>query len=284
MKISFENSIGERIDFSAGFIRAIKAEGITPYSTVNYAESAFFDGAQYISEYVQTRKIVITAAVCGKDERHILGLSSVIGVDGGGRLIFETGGRAMEIVCYTENSDVVYESIPTRIKLTFICLSPFFERTDSVGGRYSLICGTEGRLEFEWELFESDNILSETVGSRSVLIENRGSVSSGCVITVDVIRATSDIRIVNASTGKYIEMSGSWNSGERLVIDTRSGRKNIYCYYPDGSSEDVIHRLKWGSDFFYIPAGYCRVYADSSEGNGCLSAAIFFNEKYRGIV
>lgn len=284
MRISFENSTGEKADFSSGFIRAVKAEGITPYSTVNYAESAFFDGAEYISEYVQTRKIVITAVVCGKDEGHILGLSSVVGADGGGRLIFETGGKSMEIFCYTENSDIVYESTPAKIKLTFICLSPFFERTDSAGGRYSLICGTDGKLEFEWELFERDNILSETVGSRSVLIENRGSVSSGCVITVDVLRNTSDIRIVNASAGKYIEMSGSWDSGSRLVIDTRSGRKGVYCYYPDGSSEDVIYRLKWGSDFFSLPAGVCRIYADSSDGNSCLSAVIFFNERYRGIV
>lgn len=283
MKIAFENSMGERADFSTGFIRAVKAEGITPYSKVNYAESAFFDGAEYISELVQTRKIIITAVVCGKDEKHILGLSSVIGAQGGGRLIFEAGGRAMEIVCYTENSDIVYESTPARVKLTFICLSPFFERTDSAGGCCRLICGTEGRLEFEWELFESGNILSETVGSRSVLIENRGSVPSGCVITIDVLRTASDIRVVNASTGEYIEMSGSWNSGVRLVIDTRSGRKGTYCYYPDGSSEDVIYRLKWGSEFFSLPSGKCRIYADSSQGNGCLSAVIFFNERYRGI-
>ena len=283
MKIAFENNAGDRMDFSSGVIRAVKAEGITPYSTIEFAESTLYDGGELITEYVQTRKIVITAVICSKDESHLHGLSAVIGAQGGGRLIFETEGGSAEIACYTENSDIVYESTPAKVKLTFICLSPFFEYTGR-GGRFVQVCGTAGRLEFVWEMFEKDNILSELVGSRSVLVKNNGCVSSGCVITIDVLRNTSDIRAVNASTGEYTELEGEWHTGCRLVIDTRSGRKGTVCCYPDGSVEDVIHRLKWGSDFFSIPSGESRVYVDSAKGRDCLSAVLYFSERYSGIV
>ena len=270
-------------DFSRGMIRAVKAEGITPYSEIEFAESAFYDGGELTAEYVQTRKIVITAVLCSKNESHLLDLSSVIGVQGGGKLIFETEGGSAEIACYTESSDIVYESTPARVKMTFACLSPFFEYTGT-GGRFVQVCGTAGRLEFAWEIFETDNILSEFAGDRSVLIKNNGSVSSGCVITADVLRKTSDIRAVNASTGEYIELEGEWQTGCRLVIDTRSGRKGVVCFYPDGSSEDVIYRLKWGSDFFSIPSGSSRVYAESANGRDCLSVILYFNERYSGII
>ena len=283
MKIAFENNCGERVDFSSGMIRAVKAEGITPYSTVEFAESSLYDGGELMSEYIQTRRIVITAVLCSKRESQLHALSSVIGAQGGGRLIFETGGGSAEIACYAENSDIVYESVPARIKLTFVCLSPFFEYTGT-GGRFVQICGTAGRLEFAWEIYETDNILSEFAGSRSVLIKNNGSVSCGCVITADVLRSTSDIRAVNASTGEYIKLEGEWQAGCRLVIDTRSGRKGVVCHYPDGSSEDVIYRLEWGSDFFALPSGESRIYAESSEGRDCLSVMLYFNERYSGII
>lgn len=284
MRIAFENSVGNRIDFSRGAVRAVSAEGITPYSTVNFAESTLFDGGEYISEYVGTRKIIITAVICSRNESHLLDLSAVTGAEGAGKLIFEAGGRSMEIACYTENSDIVYESMPAKVKLTFICLSPFFECTGDIGGRFVQLCGTEGRFEFEWEMLEKDNVLSEFTGTRSVLVTNNGSVSCGCVITLDVLSDTADIRVVNADSGKYIELSGKWQDGIRIVIDTRNGRKGVRCIYRDGSEENVIHRLKWGSDFFDIPAGSCRIYADSSMGKECISAMLYYVERYRGII
>lgn len=283
MRIIFKNSMGDTLDLSRGYIRAVRAEGITPYSTISFAESSFYDGAEFISEYSGVRKIVITAVFWGKDQGHIHGLNAITGASGAGRLIFDTGSRKAEAACYTECTDIAYECAPARIKLTFLCLSPFFE-TDSSGGNFVMICGTQGRLEFPWEIHETDNVLSELVGSRSVLIENRGNIESGCVITADVIRTCSDIKIVNADTGEYIEMSGEWQSGCRLIIDTRSGRKGVECIYPDGTHEDVIYRLKWGSDFFSLPVGKCRLYAASSQGNGCLSVTVYFSERYRGIV
>ncbi|MBQ2823091.1 MAG: phage tail family protein [Oscillospiraceae bacterium] len=283
MRVIYENSRGTQADFSRGVIRAVKIGGTSAYAVINSSESAFFYGADSVSSSLGARRITVTLAVCSKDTECISALNSIAETEEKGRLIFITEDSTKETACYLEKMTVDQDSDPVKITMTFVCPSPFFESASSHMESGALLCGTRGMLEFDWELKEDGMILSDFTDEDSASVVNNGTFSSGCIITVHVLRQTESIRIGNADTGEYIELDGVWNSGSTIKIDTRHGSKGVECTENGVDYTDVISRLKWGSAFFSLIPGVNRIYVRTSGGAECLSAYISFRERYEGI-
>lgn len=283
MKIIYENSRGTKTDFSKGVIRAVKTEGTSAYAVINSSESAFFYGADSVSSSLGARRITVTLAVCSKDTECISALNSIAETEEKGRLIFKMENSTKETACYLEKMTVDQDTDPVKITMTFVCPSPFFETVSSDNSNGFLLCGTRGMFEFDWELKEDGIILSDFTDEDSASIVNNGTFSSGCIITVHVLRQTENIRIGNAETGEYIELDGVWNSGSTIKIDTRHGSKSVECTENGIDFTDVISRLKWGSVFFSLVPGINRIYVRTTGGTECLSAYISFRERYEGI-
>ncbi len=281
MKIIYENGRGERTDFSKGKIRAVKAEGTSAYADVSSTESAFFSGAGAVSSRMGVRKIRLTLAVCSKNRDSISALSDIADTENQGRLIFDSGVNIKEIGCYVEKISSADGDFMT-VEMSFVCPSPFFEKGGSDGRKGMILCGTMGMLEFDWEL-DGEIVLSDFTDEDSVSVINGGASAVGCVINVEVLRRTENIRIANADTKEHMELCGVWESGSRITIDTRHGCKGICCTADGAVYENVISRLKWGSSFLQLIPGSNRIYVRTDGGTECLSADISFTERYGGL-
>lgn len=284
IRVVYVNSDGAELDMSCGSIRAVSADGILPYRSVYIDESGVFDGGAIVSERCGTRRIKLRLALCGGASEAEARLSEIFGRGGEGKLYFYRGGTGRRIGCFAENISTEKSGGTDYVVVSLLCPYPFFE---SVYERSFQICGTENMTEFDdWELTERDETeLSSIKTGNSVFAENGGGYEAGCVISVEVMRAVSGLRVVNADTKEFIGVRGSFSQGDIVCFCTADGDKGIFLMsrYDMSKNEDITSRILWGSSFFKIAVGGSRIYITSDDGTDGLSAHVTFTERSEGI-
>lgn len=287
MRIVYTAASGESIDLSRGDIRAVSISGICPEKSIAVGEGAA-SGGSIISERRRVRKIKLRVVVCRDFEQDQNALSELFGASGSGRLeIFkeEKSAESIGISCCTESVSAEVCAGTNYADIVLICPDPFFEKS---GGSqvYVQLCGSSGKWEFDdWELSEENETeLSEILTGNSAFVPNEGGRTSGCVITVEVTSAVSEIRAVNAGTKEFIGVKGGFSSGDIVIFRCIEGEKGIFLSnkYDLSKMEDITHRIIWGSVFFGIAQNGTRVYISTDSGSGNVSAFITLKEYTEG--
>lgn len=282
MKIYYINPDGARFDFGDD-IKVTQVSGINPSCAVTMNENAFGDGADYIGERTNSRNIVLTLYPCCDYDKARLRLGKIFYGNGEGTLGFiYDSGEERNIKCRFESITAVLTASPGTMQVSLLCGDPYFIKD----GEPVLICGGSSLWKFDnWELSEDDLFEFEKLSTgASAAVDNDGETDAGCIIRIEVGSSVSGIKIKKAQSSEYIALRGEFSAGDIITIDTRPRRTAIRLSNKTSTEEkDIMSRLIWGSTFFSVPRGGCRISAETNDGLDMLNVTLQIDERYRGV-
>lgn len=282
MKIYYINPSGTRFDFGDD-IKITQVSGINPSCNVTMSENAFGDGADYISERTSSRNITLTLCPCCDYDEARLRLGKLFYGNGEGTLGFiYDNGEERSIQCRFESITAVLTARCGTMQVSLLCDDPYFIKD----GEPILICGDSDLWEFDnWEIYEDELFeFSKISIGASAAVYNEGEIDAGCIIQINVKSSVNGIKITQKPSSEFIALRGDFYAGDIITIDTRPRRISIKLTSVTSDTEkDIMSRLIWGSTFFSIPRGRCRISAETASGVDKLDINLRIDENYRGI-
>lgn len=282
MRVYYINPDGKRFDLWGDF-EVTQASGINPSSTVTMNENAFGDGADYVGERINSRNIVLMLYPCCNYDDARLKLGKIFYGNGEGTLGFiYDNGDERTIKCRFESLNAVLAARPGTMQVSLLCGDPYFIKE----GPLTLICGNIASWEFDgWELPEDNTFeFDELSTNPSAVVSNDGETDSGCIIRIEMKVTASGLKIQKAYSNEYIALRGTFEYGDIITIDTRPRRKAITLRNASSNVEtDILPRLIWGSTFFSVPRGKCKIVAESNDGIEVFNITLQVDERYRGV-
>jgi hypothetical protein len=260
-RIIFTNARGQSVELksSAPFLlQSIDGLGDVD-ADVQTQKAPFQDGSTYIDTVLQERPISMQIAILASDTTTLLQqrqiLASVFNPKlGKGVLRYENDETIREI-------EAVPDSVPAfpsgkenrgptfqKALINLLCPEPFWLNDRDIIDELAVF---EGGLSFPLSF---PNMFSQQSDSRTKLLVNEGDVETSVNITFHG-PATAPIRITNETTGEFIEVNQSLLEGEKLVINTKFGKKQVIKVASDGNQTNAFHYINLESTFFQLIPG-----------------------------
>jgi hypothetical protein len=131
--------------------------------------------------------------------------------------------------------------------ITLLCPNPYWLADEKI----DQLVVWEGGLEFPLQL---PTYFAQQSESKAKKLLNEGDVETPVEITFNG-PATAPIRVINKTTGDFIEVNQSLLVGERLEINTAFGQKRVTKLLADGTKFNAFHFLNLDSSFFQLIPG-----------------------------
>ena len=232
----------------------IEVDGIevpdTEFSTYDVAQ---IDGVGVSNIHVPDRQIDVTVVIRGNIEYNRQLLHQLCRVRAQIRLHFETDAGVRYIDGYVKSIESNRFSDPAfDMTISFICPDPYFKGESDVTESLSR---TYGAFFFGFGMGRPTGI---TDPLRTATINCDTEMETGIIITVELtasITSSGSIRIVNATTGEYFQISGyAFGKGDIITINTIDGQKS--CTVLSGYDEtDIIAYVDDDSTWFQLSSG-----------------------------
>lgn len=256
-----------------------KVEGLDPPPVdVNTAYSPT-DGTSFRSAHAQQRNIVLHLALVGDVEAQRLRLYKMFTPKKALTLFFSNRLRDVKTVCYVESPEFDIYGKPERAVISLICPSPWLESAVSIDYEPGYEVPTF-EPPFSIELDEPIPF-SEVVDHPTSIIVNRGDAETGFTATVEFSGAVTGLKLTNETTGNYFKLDYSFQSGDVLNLDTRSGKLAVKRTR-SGSTINLLQYITDGSRWVKLPVGVNRVGITAESGLSYIAAEISVNLLYGG--
>lgn len=290
----------ENPDKSGLIVKSIEGLG-PPKATINGQELATSDGMYYSSARAQTRQIIFTLVMKDRTADSKYGYLSI---EDCRHLTYQYFPLKKEITIhirtdtsilyckgYVESNEPNIFSKDESAVISIICPDPWLY-TD--GGGDTIFSGTQPAFEFPFSNESLDSKMIEFgeiwLDTRAIL-NYRGTVDTGVLITIHAFDQAENIKIYNVDTreqmiidtGKIYEISGESFSGtDDIVISTVRGDR--YCrLLRGGKYTNIIGALSKDSDWFQISAGNNGFAFTAENGEENISVTFSYQNAYVGI-
>jgi hypothetical protein len=258
-RIIFTNSKGQFVELksSAPFLLQ-NVDGLGDVDADTQTQkSPFQDGSTYIDSVLQERAISLEIVILA-DKLTLLEkrqyLASVFNPKlGKGVLRYENGETIREIEAVPDGVPVFPSGKENRgptfqkALVNLLCPSPFWLTEEKV----DQLVVWEGGLEFPLEL---PTLFAQQSENKAKILLNDGDVETPIFVTFHG-PATAPIRIINVTTGEFIEVNQSLLVNERLEINTAFGQKRVTKVLADGTKINAFHYISLDSTFFQLQPG-----------------------------
>jgi hypothetical protein len=259
-RVVYTNSRGQSVELksSAPFLlQSVDGLGDVDADTQTQ-KSPFQDGSTYIDSVLQERAISLEIVIIASDKPTLLQqrqyLASVFNPKlGQGILRYENGEVVREIEAVSDGVPVFPSGRENRgpifqkALINLICPNPYWLTEEKV----DQLVVWEGGLEFPLEL---PTFFAQQSTNKAKILFNDGDVETPIFVTFHG-PATAPIRIVNVTTGEFIEVNQSLLHGERLEISTAFGQKRVTKVLADGTEVNAFHYISLDSTFFQLIPG-----------------------------
>ena len=125
-----------------------------------------------------------------------------------------------------------------------------------------LLSGVTGGLKFPLK-FTGNGVRFALKGARSVIVN---ASDAEIPITAEFSGACVNPVFRNATTGKKISIRTTVNDGEKIVVTTRYGEKNIYKVAVNGTKTNVNNLITNDTEFFSLRPGSNSLIFDADSG------------------
>lgn len=139
-----------------------------------------------------------------------------------------------------------------------------------------LLQGKVGGLSFPLQFNKS--LIFAYSGSNQD-IEIKGDIPSP--IRAEFTNAAYKPRLTLSNTGEFIEVNTTLEQGEKLVITTDYGNKNVLHYNSAGETASAFHLISLSSSFFSLPIGANHLEFHSETGEP--EVKIYYRNYYVGV-
>lgn len=257
-----------------------KVEGLDPPPVdVNTAYSPT-DGTNFRSAHAQQRNIVLHLALVGDVEAQRLRLYKMFTPKKALTLYFANRLRDVKTVCYVESPEFDIYAKPERAVISLICPSPWLESAVSIDYEPGYEVPTF-EPPFSIELDEPIPV-SEVVDHPTSIIVNRGDAEVGLTAKITFTGEVTGLKITNETTGDFFKLEYSFQSGDVLNLDTRSGKLAVKRTR-SGITINLLQYMTDGSRWVKLPVGVNRVGITAESGLPYIAAEISVNLLYGGV-
>jgi len=263
-KLIFENAKGNKVELGQKapyLLKHIDGAGGAEVD-VQTQKAAYQDGETHIDSLLDPRDIDIEGVVLAEDEEHLYlkrkELLSIFNPKlGKGNLIYTMPDGERKIEAVVDSPPLFPSGKDNKGKnhqkftLTLFCPSPFWEDIKETGEPLGFI---EGGLTFP--LMLNPDVEEHTLFSRrgfTSLLENKGDVPAPVEITFS--GPAENPKIINKTTGEFIQINDTLDSDEKLIINTAFGAKRAEIEGNNGEMQNAFHYLDLESTFWELQVG-----------------------------
>lgn len=284
-----ENQFGELLTFTQNesVYQVISIDGLNPApALINTTAIAGLDGARFNSSRLEMRNIVIYVKINGDVETNRLNLYRHCITKTKARFYFQNDTLDVWIDGYIERVECSLFEQMEIASISIICPYPYFS---SVEKFKTLSTNIVSMFEFPFSIEEdAPEVISEIMTDNFSSILNSTDSRCGMQIVVDVLSDVDKIEVVNTTTAEDIKLdassAGGFLEGDRIVIVTEQGRKDVYQIRA-GTRSSLFPVLVHGSKFPQLQPGLniLQYSADDVVGSTKIMLTYGYNLTYRGV-
>lgn len=289
-RLIYENlATGEQIEFSpySQFHTNVANEAIglsDVRATVNTVRAVGQHGSAFASTQIDERTVTIKGMfrTLGNLNKSMLRrtLAHVLDPASPGRLTYILDSFRRQIQCRAETAPVI---TPGRTADAYTvdlrCPSPFWEETASSSQG---LAGFTKNWEFYWEIPEEGFEFGIREENVFVEVVNSGDTASGMQITFTAGGAVTNPKLLNSTTGEYLELSMTMQAGDRVEVSTFYDRKTAVLIR-DNVETNVFQNVRAGSTWLQLPIGSSWFLVTADAGTVTLDVTITFTPLYLAV-
>lgn len=277
-----ENQYGEQLQLTNNPAYVItNIDGLNPPDAIiNMLGRAGHDGSVLNTAYVGNRQIIIDIKINSPAELNRNRLFRFFRTARRTRLIYHNGLHDVFIDGWVENAPVPYFETKQGLQVTLICPDPFWHGLTEVEG---VTNGIDSLFEFPFTIEENQPIpFSEYDSSGGAYIWNPGDMECGLIIEILASGSVSNPLIYHVNTDTYFKVNTSLQSGDRLIINTRTDEKSVKRIR-SGSTTNLIASIDIDSTWLQADPGQNVFMLRATSGTSNMMADIRFITNVEGV-
>ena len=263
--------------------QVISIDGLNPPNAqINTTTIVNLDGALFNSAKLETRNIVLLVKINGEVETNRLNLYKLFRTKEWCRFYYTNGSREVFIDGYVQSVECGLFSNAETAQISIICPQPYFK---SLAEIYAEITNTLALFEFPFAINENDPIpFSELLLNEATTIWNEAESECGMICTVTVLAPVGKIEIKNTTTGEDFVLVYSFQTNDKVTINTQKGSKSVRLLRGNAES-NIFGAVQSGSKFIQIVPGMntFEYLVDNGTANDDVKIAVSFRYVYRGV-
>ena len=247
-------------------------------------QSPFQHGTTQIASYFNERDIGLTFTGLASSEADIIQLRRQVQklfnplIES--TLTYIRGDYSKEIKCYAASTPKNISSEKTSFRqqfvVTLICNDPFWLDIEHSGEVMSFSIANFG---FELEI-EEEGVEFEVEGTNRTVIYNDGDIETPVEIIFE--GPASNPKIINETTGEYIQVDAILGNNEKLIINTEFGNKQVI--FDDGTTQiNAFNLVTIDSTFWSLVQGENFVSYTADSGIDVANVTINYRNRYIGL-
>ena len=234
----------------------ISVSGITPpTANINTSELATKDGSIFNSSKVKNRNIVLTIVFNEDPETARLELYRYFRVKQYIKLNISTTNRTVYTEGYVESMQIDVNEQRQRAQISIICPEPYFKSV------------TPTEITFT---------------SNPQTISNGSDEDVGFIATFTASGAVTNVSLKNNTTGAEFGLTYNLQSGDKLVIDTRTGEKGV-TLTRGAVVTNLINYITASSDWVTLLVGNNAIQYGANSGVANLTLKVTLQPIYEGV-
>jgi hypothetical protein len=246
---------------------------------VNPLRAPFQDGVTVIKENISlaARLITVSFTIKGASRADAYGLRREIGhllspKFGLGTLTYTNDYGAFEIGALAQSSPLQTARHKNYLMMNavFWCPDPYFQE---ITDRTAFLQQVRPVFHFSFHMVKPNpGLIFSTLEHGVAVINNTGDANTG--VMVSFYGPSENPVITNLTTGEFIKVNTSLSADQRMVITTGFGKKRVLIINPDGSAQDALVFIDYGSSFWQLIPGVNEITFDASVGSDNASVSI----------
>lgn len=251
-----------------------------PKAQINTSTIVGLDGAVFNSSKLETRNIVLTIKINGNVEENRQQLYDYFRTKSWCKFYFSNQNRDVSIEGYVESVECNLFTNNETAQISIICPYPYFK---SLSETLQTLSHINALFTFPFTIeLGSPVVISEyTTGGINVY---NSSADTGAIIEIDFSNSASSIELKNTTTGDDMVLNYSFQSEDKVIINTNKGQKSITLIRA-GVISNLFSSLQQGSVFFQLAAGsnFFEYLVDNVVSSDDVSILFRYYNIYRGV-
>jgi len=180
---------------------------------------------------------------------------------------------------YVDNIECSLFSMAETMQISVICPDPYFK---GIGEGASEISILKDGFSFPFAIESEGIAFSVILEEAEAIIVNDGESDTGMNIVIDITGTVVNPVITNTWTEEYLGVDESFTNGDRIIIDTRRGKKKISLLRA-GSESSLVMALTSGSDWLQLASGMNRLVFTAEAGTDNAIVSVSYRVLYEAV-
>lgn len=266
---------GETLDFNTNSSFKIKSvEGLDqPTAEFATSSSPYRYGSKVQRAAIQPRTITINLIINKNAEAVREELYKVFKSGEEGTLLLKNSTKEGKINCYFQEMVTTRDTLPVIAQIFLYAENPYFEGIEEI---IQEMTNVSKAFEFKLAIPMSGMSFGEINTVDETTITNNSAIEAGVNIEIVMLGAVVNPIIHNLTTNEYIGITGSFETSDKIIINTHVGKKSIYL----NDTTNLISKLVSGSKWMQFKRGNNTIKTTAATGTENMKISFIFSEKY----